>query len=96
MMDATGASEEVPAVGFDEDRIQARLSLVRKYVARPIPKQPWDDAMPALVPFLDDNDDGDSGEGGIIIAGARHAANIPLLRSMNVTAVLNCASGVRN
>ena len=51
-----------------------------------------------MIPFHDDSnikevspDDGDGG--GIIIGGARHATNIPLLQSMNVTAVLNCASG---
>ncbi|KAL7537868.1 hypothetical protein ACHAXR_008129 [Thalassiosira sp. AJA248-18] len=85
---------------FNEQHIQSRLNLIRKCVAQPIPKQPWDDNTPALVPFHDDPDDSDNsfgdnnrGGGGIIIGGARHAADIPLLKSMNVTAVLNCASG---
>ena len=80
---------------FDEDRLQLRLALIRKYVAHPIPQQPWDDRTPALIPFHDEGDcDGGLGGGGIIIGGKRHAADIPLLKSMNVTAVLNCASGV--
>ena len=85
--------EDVNAIMFDEEHLQSRLTLMRQYVARPIPKQPWDDSTPALIPFHDgDNASG----GGIIIAGSRHAANIPLLQSLNVTAVLNCASGVSN
>mmetsp|Transcript_3614 Transcript_3614/g.7970 ORF Transcript_3614/g.7970 Transcript_3614/m.7970 type:complete len:919 (-) Transcript_3614:41-2797(-) len=75
---------------FDEEHLQSRLALMRQYIARPIPQQPWDDSMPALIPLHE----GDAAsEGGIIIAGSKHAANIPLLQSMNVTAVLNCASG---
>mmetsp|Transcript_36420 Transcript_36420/g.78634 ORF Transcript_36420/g.78634 Transcript_36420/m.78634 type:complete len:907 (+) Transcript_36420:20-2740(+) len=88
------------AMVFDEEHLQSRLALMRQYIARPIPKQPWDDSTPALIPFYDDDDDnndnasgGGGGGGGIIIAGSRHASNIPLLKSMNVTAVLNCASG---
>jgi hypothetical protein len=57
-----------------------------------------------VIPFLhndddDDDDDDDnsnnnnSSNGGIIIGSARHAANMSLLQSMNVIAVLNCASG---
>ena len=99
--DGTDATHPI----FDEDHLQSRLELIRQYVARPIPTQPWDDTTPALIPFHDDGQDdasfGDNsgnnstlGGGGIIIGGARHAANIPLLQSMNVTAVLNCASGV--
>lgn len=84
---------------FDEDHLQSRLELIRKYVSKPIPKQPWNDSSPALIPFHDNGIDGadhnhNASGGGIIIGGARHAANIPLLQSMNVTAVLNCASGV--
>ena len=86
---------------FDEEHLQSRLEVIRQYVSKPIPKQPWDDNSPALIPFHDVSDDVNSGNkiapgggGGIIIAGARHAANIPMLKSMNVTAVLNCASGV--
>ena len=82
--------EHKNAMIFDEEHLQSRLALVRRHVARPIPPQPWTDPTPALVPFRDDAPD----EGGILIAGARHAANLPLLRSLHVTAVLNCASGV--
>ncbi|KAL9184331.1 hypothetical protein ACHAXT_002417 [Thalassiosira profunda] len=79
---------------FDEDHLQSRLALIRKYVAHPIPQQPWDDRTPALIPFHDEGDGvGSLAGGGIIIGGKRHAADIPLLKSMNVTAVLNCASG---
>jgi len=81
---------------FDEERLQSRLEVIRQYVSKPIPKQPWNDNTPALIPFHDhDSDDNNTGggNGGIIIGGARHASNIPLLQSMNVTAVLNCASG---
>ena len=89
-------SEEV--ILFDEQYLQSRLEVIRQYVAKPIPKQPWDDNSPALVPFHEDDLDlhtssGRGGGGGIIIGGAKHASNIPLLKSMNVTAVLNCASG---
>eukprot|EP00584_Thalassiosira_punctigera_P012141 CAMPEP_0172559662 /NCGR_PEP_ID=MMETSP1067-20121228/85115_1 /TAXON_ID=265564 ORGANISM="Thalassiosira punctigera, Strain Tpunct2005C2" /NCGR_SAMPLE_ID=MMETSP1067 /ASSEMBLY_ACC=CAM_ASM_000444 /LENGTH=896 /DNA_ID=CAMNT_0013349305 /DNA_START=32 /DNA_END=2722 /DNA_ORIENTATION=+ len=86
----SGTAEEMNAIIFDEERLQSRLALMRQYIARPIPNQPWNDSTPALIPFYDG--DGPSG-GGIIIAGSRHASNIPLLQSMNVTAVLNCASG---
>lgn len=91
---AEAEAEDVGAAAamFDEERLQSRLALMRRYIARPIPKQPWDDRTPAFVPFRD-GDDVASG-GGVVIAGARHASNIPLLKSMNVTAVLNCASGV--
>ena len=85
---------------FDEEHLQSRLEVIRHYVSKPIPTQPWDDNTPAVVPFHDvdeQNTNEDmttlSGGGGIIIGGARHAANIPLLQSLNVTAVLNCASG---
>ena len=79
---------------FNEQELESRIDLIRKHVARPIPKQPWDDNTPALIPFHEATDPDDSrGVGGIIIGSARHAANIPLLQSMNVTAVLNCASG---
>lgn len=81
------------AISFDEDRLQSRIEVIRRFVSRPIPTQPWDDSTPALIPFREGAGGASSG-GGIIIGGARHAANIPLLQSMNVTAVLNCASGV--
>lgn len=79
---------------YGED-LQSRLEIIRQFVARPIPKQPFEDSSPALIPF---QYDGKSHEecvsgGGILIGSARHAANIPLLQSMNVVAVLNCASG---
>ena len=103
---------------FDEDRLRSRLCVVRKYVSKPIPRQPWNDDAPAFIPFRENHDDdyykddggenegreeggrtngyrGKGGGGGIVIGSARHAANIPLLKSMNVVAVLNCASGVR-
>ena len=78
------------AMTFDEERLQSRLALVRRHVAQPIPPPPWNDPTPALVPLCDTAPAG----GGILIAGARHAVDLPLLRSLNVTAVLNCASGV--
>jgi len=79
---------------FNEQELESRIELIRKHVARPIPKQPWDDNNPALIPFHEPTDpDASRGEGGIIIGSARHAANIPLLKSLNVIAVLNCASG---
>lgn len=103
---------DAPTPLFDEEHLQSRLEVIRQYVAQPIPHQPWDDDVPALIPFHDHVGDGDhdvgdgtnnhagstgtsstSGGGGIIIGSARHAANIPLLKSLNVTAVLNCASG---
>jgi len=103
---------DAPTPLFDEEHLQSRLEVIRQYVAQPIPQQPWDDNVPALIPFHDhvggdDQNVGDattyhagsngngsnSGGGGIIIGSARHAANIPLLKSLNVTAVLNCASG---
>ena len=85
---------------LSEEYLQSRLDVIRQYVSKPIPTQPWDDNTPAVVPFHDDEEInyGDvttlsGGGGGIIIGGARHVANIPLLQSLNVTAVLNCASG---
>ncbi len=91
---------DAPTPLFDEERLQSRLEVIRQYVAQPIPQQPWDDTIPALIPFhnnagtiVGSSSGGSSGGGGIIIGSARHAANIPLLKSMNVTAVLNCASG---
>lgn len=86
---------------FNEEQLQSRLCVVRKYVSKPIPEQPWSDDFPAVIPFLHDDDDDDyvdnnnnsSSNGGIIIGSARHAANMSLLQSMNVIAVLNCASG---
>ena len=74
--------------------LESRIDLIRKHVAQPIPKQPWDDNTPALIPFHEPSDpDTSRGVGGIIIGSARHASNISLLQSMNVAAVLNCASG---
>jgi len=95
MMIASTDDTSQPTTIFDEEHLQSRLDVIRQYVSKPIPKQPWDDNSPALVPFHDDdsNINPNSGGGGIIIGGARHAANIPLLKSMNVVAVLNCASG---
>jgi len=79
---------------FNEQQLESRIDLIRKHVARPIPKQPWDDNTPALIPFHEPADpDASRGVGGIIIGSARHASNLPLLQSMNVAAVLNCASG---
>ena len=92
---------------FNEDQLQSRLCVVRKYVSKPIPEQPWSDDVPAVIPFHDNDDyDYDNNNnnnnnnsstegrrGGIIIGSARHAANMSLLKSMNVIAVLNCASG---
>lgn len=74
----------------DEKTLASRLEFIRRHVARPIPQPPFDDVTPALIPFRE-NDHG--GGGGIIVGSARHAANIPLLKSMNVIAVMNCASG---
>jgi len=74
--------------------LESRINLIRATVAQPIPKQPWDDKTPALIPFHEPADpDTSRGVGGIIIGSARHASNISLLQSMNVAAVLNCASG---
>jgi len=95
MIESTDDTSQSTTI-FDEEHLQSRLDVIRQYVSKPIPKQPWDDDSPALVPFHDDNDmnaGSSGGGGGIIIGGARHAANIPLLKSMNVVAVLNCASG---
>lgn len=79
---------------FNEQDLESRIELIRRHVARPIPTQPWDDNLPALIPFHEPNDpDISRGVGGIIIGSARHASNISLLQSMNVAAVLNCASG---
>ena len=94
-------SDDPTSLVFNEAHLQSRLEVIRRYVSKPIPKQPWDDNSPALIPYHDDDVDGSDGApsssnsgGGIIIGGARHAANIPLLKKLNVTAVLNCASGV--
>ena len=91
-------SDNIVPFSFDEEHLQSRLEVIRQYVSKPIPTQPWDDNTPAVVPFHDDDEQNNnedmttlSGGGGIIIGGARHAANIPLLQSLNVTAVLNCA-----
>lgn len=78
---------------IDEAALESRLGFIRQHVARPIPKQPFDDATPALIPFHDNNHHSQTYGGGIIVGSARHAANIPLLKSMNVIAVMNCASG---
>ena len=60
--------------------LDSRIAYIREHVARPIPQQPFDDSTPALVPFSIDH-------GGIIVGSHRHAANIPLLKSMGVVAV---------
>lgn len=79
---------------FDEVQLESRLKMVRGYVAKPIPAQPWKDERPCLVPFAgDDRNDFDDGRAGIIIGGARHAANPKMLASLGCRAVLNCASG---
>lgn len=99
---------DAPTPLLDDAHLQSRLEVIRQYVAQPIPQQPWDDNVPALIPLREHDDEsnhyhvsdvgrngsvsGDGG-GGIIIGSARHAADISLLKSMNVTAVLNCASG---
>lgn len=62
--------------------LDSRIDYIRQHVARPIPQQPFDDSAPALVPFSNDH-------GGIIVGSHRHAANIPLLKSMGVVAVSN-------
>lgn len=80
--------DDVGETLIDEKLLQTRLEYIRQHVARPIPQQPFDDASPALIPFQDHDS-----VGGIIVGSARHAANIPLLKSMNVIAVMNCASG---
>ena len=78
----------------EQAQIESRLKTVREYVAKPIPTQPWKDEMPCLVPFAgDDRNISSDGRAGIIIGGARHAANPTLLSSMGCRAVLNCASG---
>jgi Dual specificity phosphatase, catalytic domain len=67
-----------------EAALKARLDVVRKYVARPIPihDQGWTDPQPALV------------EGGCVLIGNKyHAADVENLLALRVTAVLNCASG---
>lgn len=63
--------------------LDSRIDYIRQHVARPIPQQPFDDSTPALVPFSNDH-------GGIIVGSHRHAANIPLLKSMGVVAVSKC------
>jgi hypothetical protein len=67
-----------------ETTLQARLDLIRKYVARPIPMHDpgWTDPQPGFV------------EGGCVLIGNKyHAADVENLLSLGVTAVLNCASG---
>lgn len=79
---------------IDEKYVESRLHFIRQHVARPIPQEPFDDCTPALIPFHESNyGAGQTNGGGIIVGSARHAADIPLLKSMNVIAVLNCASG---
>lgn len=90
---ADGNANPTDAV-FKETELESRLTLIRQQVARPIPTQPFEDNTPALIPFHDNVTSAAAASGGGIIIGSwRHAANIPLLKSMNVTAVLNCASG---
>jgi hypothetical protein len=79
---------------IDEKYVESRLHFIRQHVARPIPQEPFDDCTPAVIPFHERNyGAGQTNGGGIIVGSARHAADIPLLKSMNVIAVLNCASG---
>ncbi|KAL3774658.1 hypothetical protein HJC23_002467 [Cyclotella cryptica] len=79
---------------IDEKSLESRLQFLHQHVARPIPQQPFDDCTPALIPFHDsDYGAAQTKGGGIIVGSAKHAADIPLLKSMNVIAVLNCASG---
>jgi len=59
-----------------ESLIEIELIRKRKHVARPIPTQtqPWDDNIPALIPFYERNDpDVSRGVGGIIIVSTWHA-----------------------
>jgi protein-tyrosine phosphatase len=68
--------------GIDEDGMAAKLKMVRRLVAQPVPS---DDPEPGVV--------GDS----ILVGNKYHVAQPELLSRLGVTAVLNCASsGVRN
>ena len=70
-------------LSLSNDTLQSRLDLIRRLVAKPINRGPdFVDPQPALV------------EGGCVLIGSKnHAADIPNLKRLGVTAVLNCASG---
>ena len=64
--------------------VESRLETFRKYVAKHIPPSPdWKDPGPACA--IDD--------GCVLIGNKYHAADLPNLLKLGVTAVLNCASG---
>jgi len=80
MMDGGGGLQ---SLSLSDDVLQSRLSFLRRLVAKPINRGPdFVDPQPALV------------EGGCVLIGSKnHAADIPNLKALGVTAVLNCASG---
>lgn len=68
--------------GIDSSEMEARLKMVRSFVAQPVPER---DPGPGLV--------GDC----LYVGNKYHAGNVELLTSLGVTGVLNCApSGIRH
>ena len=68
---------------LSNEDLEARLSMIRSYVARPIPMAlDWTDPEPAWVENT-----------SVLIGNKHHASNVDSLVQQGVTAVLNCASG---
>lgn len=68
-------------LSLSDDTLKSRLDLIRRLVAKPIDRGPdFLDPQPALVDC-------------VLIGSKNHAADIPNLKRLGVTAVLNCASG---
>ena len=80
--DAAGAggvdSALLKKLSLSDDTLKSRLDLIRQLVAKPINRGPdFVDPQPALV------------EGGCVLIGSKnHAADIPNLKRLGVTAVL--------
>mmetsp|Transcript_16513 Transcript_16513/g.30052 ORF Transcript_16513/g.30052 Transcript_16513/m.30052 type:complete len:791 (-) Transcript_16513:97-2469(-) len=70
-------------IQVSEEEARARLEMIRRLVAQPIPaSSEWTDPDPAVLDGY-----------GILIGNKYHAANVDKLLDLGVTAVLNCASG---
>ena len=62
------------------EELESRLTFLRKRVAQPFVRG-FADPQPAVL------------RGGVLIGNKYHAADVPNLVRLGVTAVLNCASG---
>ena len=69
----------------DDNHLQARLEMIRQWVAKPIP-------LP-LHEFRDNPEPAFVESSSLFIGNKYHASDVEQMRSLGITAVLNCASG---